>query len=132
MAVDDLRKVGAGRANAARVTNSSEDDNCVTEVLPTRHTGFPRTPIESSACRLLCAGYPSKAFSEGSAVDYQFLLGKMLWLHNQRYVVSAVGMSNGVPIARVLARVDNESVMRTFPARFVAQHLVCDPVTAAS
>jgi hypothetical protein len=65
-------------------------------------------------------------------VDYQFLLGRLFWLHNQRYVVSAVGMSNGIPVARVLGRVDGESVLRTFPARYVAQHLICDPIAMAS
>jgi hypothetical protein len=75
---------------------------------------------------------PDEAVNEGSVVEYQFLLGKLFWLHNQRYVVSAVGVSNGTPVAHVMARVDDESVLRTFPARYVAQHLICDPATLAS
>jgi hypothetical protein len=63
-------------------------------------------------------------------VEHQFLLGKFVWLHRQRYIVSAVTVSNGIPVARLLARVDNESVVRVFPARYVAQHLICDPGTA--
>jgi hypothetical protein len=63
-------------------------------------------------------------------MDYQFLLGKFVWLHGRRYVVSAIRNANGIITARLLARLDNESVVRTFPARYVAQHLICDPATA--
>jgi hypothetical protein len=92
------------------------------------------TPAGRSLARLAEVGTEDriKQLNEGSAVEYQFLLGKLFWLHNQRYVVSAVGMSNGIPVAHVIARVDDESVLRTFPARYVAQHLICDPATLAS
>jgi len=59
-------------------------------------------------------------------VDYRFLLGRAFRLQDQTYIASALGTANGVEIVRAATHVNDEQVMRIFPASMVVDHLVYD------
>jgi hypothetical protein len=71
-------------------------------------------------------GLPSSHSILRCGVNYEFLLGKLLRLDSQRFVVSALTERNGVTMARLLARIEGQRATLSLPARIVVQHLVCD------